>query len=191
MRRDFRQLLTCIEAVAVLHQCQRDRAADGSIEATIDDYGVARNLLLPVFNIVVTEGVTPAIRGTVEAVKRGEEISEATLAERLKLAKSTVHWRVRRALRGGWLLNSETRRGHAAKLSLGAPLPSAIPALPEAERVRALFEGSTRARAIYPPPPPLQTGFSRGRGSSSKYERRRFCAARRSSRARHTPRARW
>ncbi|MHB1417239.1 MAG: hypothetical protein ACYC1C_18490, partial [Chloroflexota bacterium] len=35
MRRDFRQVLTCIQTIALLRQCQRNRTSEGWIEATL------------------------------------------------------------------------------------------------------------------------------------------------------------
>ena len=142
MRRDFRQLLTTIQAVAFLYQCQRQRTAEGWILATIEDYLIARELLEPVFDAVAAEAVTPVVRATVEAVKEGEEILETALAQRLKLSKSTVSYRVGRALHGGWLLNRETRKGHAARLALGADLPDVVSALPTEAQIRTVFECS-------------------------------------------------
>jgi hypothetical protein len=153
MRRDFRQLLTCIQTMALLHQCQRVRRADGSIEASIDDYAMTRDLLTPIFDTIVTDGITEAIRATIAAINVGEEISVAVLAERLKLARSTVHWRVSRAIKRDWLVNSETRKGHPARLSRGVPLPTPTSALPEVERVRQLFECSSRSRTGISPLP--------------------------------------
>ena len=48
-RRDFRQLLTCVQCIALLHQCQRQRTPEGWVVATLDDYAAARTLLSPVF----------------------------------------------------------------------------------------------------------------------------------------------
>ena len=101
MRRDFRQLLTTIQTVAFLYQCQRSRTREGWVEARIEDYEMARELLAPVFDAVAAEAVTPVIRVTVEAVQGGEEVSETELARRLTLSKSTVSYRVGRALEGG------------------------------------------------------------------------------------------
>ncbi len=142
MRRDFRELLTCIQTVALLYQCQRPRTREGWVEASIEDYATARDLLSPIFDTAAAEGVTAAVRETVEAVNEGEEISEAELARRLKLSKATVSYRVKRCLRGGWLVNGEQRKGQPAKLSRGVPLPEAMTALPTPERVREVFERS-------------------------------------------------
>lgn len=135
MRRDFRQLLTCVQAVAMLYQEQREKTPDGRVVATIDDYAVARKLLEAVFGSVATDGVTPAVREIVEAVKQGEQVSQATLAERLGLDKRAVSWRVGRALADGWLVNLEPQRGKPQRLVRGTPLPEDAPVLPRPEEV--------------------------------------------------------
>ncbi|MAG70089.1 MAG: hypothetical protein CL471_07355 [Acidobacteria bacterium] len=152
MRRDFRQLLACVKAAALLHQQQRE-TRDGQVVATLDDYAIARNLLAPVFDALSTEGCTPAVRETVEAVEPNEELSASALADRLGVAKSTLSHRARRATAGGWLVNEETRRGRPAQYRRGAPLPDATSALPHVERVRELFECSTQdqGEGVLPP----------------------------------------
>jgi hypothetical protein len=62
MRRDVRQLLTIIQTVALLHQQQRERDAHGRIVATLDDYVIARRLVLSVFTAAASGGVTPLVR---------------------------------------------------------------------------------------------------------------------------------
>jgi hypothetical protein len=159
MRRDFRQLLTCIAAVAVLSQCQRQRTAEGWIVATIDDdYRMARELLAPVFDTIAAAGVTPASRATVEAVPEDDEISLTQLAEKLGLQKSSTSYRVKRAIEGGWLVNNEPRRGHEAQLARGALLPEVTSALPDPAVVRDLFECSTANPRASDPPPPSGAG---------------------------------
>lgn len=157
MRRDFRQLLTCVQAIALLYQAQRETDEAGRIVATIEDYARAYELLEPIFTTITAEGVTPAIRETVAAVKQGETVSQAELCERLGLSKNTVSWRVRKALKDGWLVNMEERRGHPHKLALGTPLPEDRPALPSPERVREVYE-CTNANREETPPPPSYTG---------------------------------
>jgi hypothetical protein len=140
VRRDFKQLLSCIQTLAFLSQLKRDRTRDGAIIATLEDYARARRLLSPLFDSIAAEGITPAIRETVLAIGDGEEVSEAELCRRLGLAKATVNFRVRKALRGGWLRNNDLRRGYSAKLSRAVPLPEVRSALPEVEDVRKAFE---------------------------------------------------
>ena len=140
MRRDFRQLLTCIQTVALLCQCQREKTEDGEVIATIGDYGVARNLVASIFEAIVSEGLTKAVRQTVEAIGPSEEISETALAERLNLSKSSINYRVKRAIRGGWLMNEETHKGYPARLRRAAELPGESSVLPSSERVQEAFE---------------------------------------------------
>jgi hypothetical protein len=89
LRRDFRQVLTCIQTVAFLYQQQRPCAPTGAVIATIEDYKMARELLAPVFEALTSEGLTAALRETVVAIEEGEEVtnhhlaSEAVLARRL------------------------------------------------------------------------------------------------------------
>jgi hypothetical protein len=143
MRRDFPQLLSCIQTIAVLHQMQRARADDGAIIATLDDYVAARDLLSPIFDSTAADGITPAIRETVEAVPEGgPEMSTSALRAKLKVEKGTISWRVNRAIKQGWLKNLETKKGHPARLVRGEPLPAPAVALPPVERVREVFESS-------------------------------------------------
>jgi hypothetical protein len=73
MRRDFRQLLTALQASALLHQVQRPRSRAGAIVATLEDYAAVRPLLAPLFDSLATEGLTPIVRTAVEAVGVLEE----------------------------------------------------------------------------------------------------------------------
>ncbi len=162
MRRDFRQLLTCIQAIAFLYQCQRKKTSEGWVEATIADYAIARDLLAPIFDTLAAEGVTPAVRETVAVIGVGEEVSAAQVGERLKLAKATVSYRVGKALAGGWLVNNEQRKGLPAKLVRGVPLPEHTTALPTPEHVREVFEGSNGPNALRTPAVSVTTGGNGG-----------------------------
>ena len=68
MRRDFSQLLTVIKTIALLRQRQRMKDDHGRIVATLEDYEKARWLLEEVFATTISEGASPAVRETVEAV---------------------------------------------------------------------------------------------------------------------------
>jgi hypothetical protein len=131
MRRDFNQLLIVIQTIAMLHQRLRNKDGQGRIIATIADYREARSLLDEVFTTTVSEGATPAIRETVEAVRylspTGNTVMQIQLMSELKLGKSVVHYRVGRALKGGWLVNQTTIKGAPAQLVLGEPLPDGNP----------------------------------------------------------------
>jgi hypothetical protein len=137
MRRDFEKLLTTIEAIALLRQHQRQRDPQRRVVATFADYQTARWLLEEIFTTSVNEGLGTAIRETVERVKEmlqngAVSVSETDLVNALGLAKSTVNYRVRRAIRGGWLVNNSTKKGAPAELVLGSTLPDANP-LPSVE----------------------------------------------------------
>ena len=158
MRRDFPQLLACIKAVTMLYQRQRE-IDDGHIVATLDDYAVARDLLAPVFEAIVSEGCTLVVRQTVEAVSSEEVISGVKLAARLAVASSTLAYRVKRAVAGGWLVNEEQRKGRPARYRRGTPLPDSASALPSVETVTDLFECSSLNPAEEAPPPPSYKEF--------------------------------
>lgn len=157
MRRDFRQLLTCIQAVALLYQRQREIKSEGEVEATIEDYKIARELLASIFETLASEGVTPAIRQTVEAVIPPEEVTVSELAKRLGLVKSSMSYRVGRAIKCGWLVNNENRKGHPARVVRGSPMPDKIAALPDPEQLMRVFECSNASRVKEVPlPAPLR-----------------------------------
>jgi hypothetical protein len=138
MRRDFTQLLTLIQAHAVLYQRQRERADDSRIIATIDDYRAVYELVAPIFQAIAAGGITPQLRETVRAVKAltpnpDDRAGIAAIASHLKLDKSAIKRRVQKAVRAGWLVNEETRSRQPAKLRVGDPLPEECPTLPSPE----------------------------------------------------------
>ncbi len=142
MRRDFKQLLVVIRTVAWLNQAHRSRNGAGAIVANLEDYHWARELLLSVFQSIAAGGLTDAIRATCLAVPEGEEVSEVDLVKSLGLAKSTVHYRVGRTLKSGWLENREHRKGYAYRLVRGLPLPEDQSPLPTVEELQKAFEHS-------------------------------------------------
>lgn len=141
IRRDFKQLISVIRTVAYLSQRHRQRMTDGQIIATLEGYRRAKSLLETTFDSIIADGITRAVRETVELVDEGTEVSEADLARTLGIAKSTIHWRVRRAIRGGWLRNLESRNGYPARLVRDSPLPEQLAALPTLEEIEA-FDSS-------------------------------------------------
>jgi hypothetical protein len=142
LRRDFRLLLTLIEAHALLHREQRDRDDQGRIVATVGDYAVVRELVADLFAEGVDATVKPETRETVAAVvalKQAlakDEVSQAEIAKKLKLDKGAASRRVADAELRGYLTNAETRKGKPARISLGDPLPAEIEILPHPDRLR-------------------------------------------------------
>jgi hypothetical protein len=130
-------LMGIIKAIALLNQHHRGRTEKGAIIADLSDYKWARSLILSTFKSIVGGGITDAIRQTIEAIPEGDaELSEADLARRLDLSKSTIHYRVRLALKGGWLTNLEKRRGYPFRLTRGGPLPEDESPLPTVEELQ-------------------------------------------------------
>jgi hypothetical protein len=151
LRRDFRLLLTLVEARALLHRDRRDTDEQGRIVATLDDYATVRKLVADLF----AEGVDATVKtetkevvATVKALGK-EEVSITEVAKALRLDKGAVSRRVSEAIVRGYLVNAETRKGRPARISLGDPLPADIEILPHPDRlaeccsVAALGEGFT------------------------------------------------
>jgi len=137
MRRAHSHLLTAIKAFAVLRQHQRDRDSKGRLIASAQDYREARWLLEEVFAATASEGLTPAIRATIEAVKAnhdqtldGRATTEAKVMALLDLARTSVQYRVNRAIAKGWLLNTAAK-GQTKQLWPAADIPeaNALPAV--------------------------------------------------------------
>jgi hypothetical protein len=144
MRRDFKQLLALVKAIALLNRHHREHH-DGVILANLDDYEWGRRLILSSFKSLVGGGITDAVRETCLAVPEGTEVSEADLARDLNVSKNTISYRVRKALNGGWLANREDRKGYAYRLVRGAPLPADDSPLPTAQQLKA------DPRFVHPP----------------------------------------
>jgi len=140
-RRDFRQLLSAVQTIALLHQRQRDQR-NGAILATFDDYRVARELLEVSFYFAAAEELTPAIQETVEAIGPNQRnVSETDLARKLELTRQAVWARLRTPLKKKWVLNEGAGRGGPARLRRRRALPDVPTALPGADEVEERFWG--------------------------------------------------
>ncbi|MDP9236363.1 MAG: hypothetical protein M3P30_03025 [Chloroflexota bacterium] len=165
MRRDFRQLLTMVETIAMLYQRQRDADGDGRIIARLDDYGQARTLLMEVFQVAASGGVTAAVRETVDAVNRryvDVALTKQMVADELKLSKDTAWHRIRRAISLGYLSNDETRKGRPAQIRPGDPLPDDRPALPTVEQLEARVRDQPTTDSTVQPPSPDEAVMESG-----------------------------
>jgi len=133
LRRDFKLLLTLIRAHALLHRGTRQHDPEGRIIATVDDYAAVRELVAKLFAEGIEATVPATIRETVAAVEACAgvgEISLAALAQKMKLDKSAVHHRVRKAIERGFLVNREEKRGMPARIATTDPLADEIEILP-------------------------------------------------------------
>jgi hypothetical protein len=137
-RRDYGQLLTTIQTIALLHQYQRERTESGAVIATLDDYAIARRLLASIFDAVMVEGITPAVRATIEAVGPGESLDLAVLMRRLKRrSKGAISTHVKKGIAEGYLRNLEGRSGVPAIIvRTTLPLPDDASGLPTVEQIR-------------------------------------------------------
>lgn len=140
VRRDFPTVLSLIKAHAMLHQLNRERLADGTIVASLEDYAVVRDLVNEVLSDGLDATVKPEISETVKAVdvlsdsgKHAVMVTE--VAEHLELHKSSASRRIHVAIQRGYLVNEEWRPNRPAKLKPGIPLPKDIDILPSVESV--------------------------------------------------------
>jgi DNA-binding transcriptional ArsR family regulator len=138
LRREFAQVLNLIRAHAILHQAARKRDVAGRIVATLDDYEAVRELLADIVSEGVEATVSPAIRETLETIRRilasgSDEVSVTQLAQALGLDKSATSRRAASAVQQGFLRNLEHRKGRPARLCLGESIPAPLSILPSRE----------------------------------------------------------
>ena len=102
LRRDFRAILTLVEAHALLHRATRERDDQGRILATIADYGAVRELVERIVSEGLGATVPPTMRETVDAVARyavgGATVTVSQVAAALNLDKSAASRRVAAAV---------------------------------------------------------------------------------------------
>jgi len=140
MRRDFGQVLSLIEAHALLHRATRNRDAEGRIVATMADYATVRDLIFDLVAEGVSATVSPEVREAVEAVRDLAGDTGAGLqaiATRLSLDKSSASRRCAAAKQAGYIVNEETRKGREARYKIGDPMPADKPVLPSVEELEA------------------------------------------------------
>jgi hypothetical protein len=155
-RRDFEALLSCVKTIALL---RRRAVPGGEIEATTDDYRLARELLIDTFSKVAAEGLTAAIRELVGKITEKEEITRVELGERLPKPRSTLYYQVAKALELELL--TEERRSGKRFLRRNGSLPDERLPLPELEEVEGFFFGvpAPPLNRPRPTPPDVITAF--------------------------------
>lgn len=124
--RDFTKLIALVKAVAVLRHPRRARDAEGRLVAEIEDYQTVYDLVRDAY-ATSTMGAGAGVRLVVEAVAvlRGEgtsPVAVSDVARRQGVHKSTASRHIRAAIRHGWLVNRDERRGRY-DLDIGDPLP--------------------------------------------------------------------
>ncbi len=136
LARDFARLLSLIKAVAILRYRHRSTDDQQRVIAQIEDYATVRDLVADMYQATVT-GASATTRGVVETVSKlvankgpNDRVNITQVARYLGVHKAAVTRPARAALRNGWLVNNETRKGYPFDLALGEPLPGSG-ALPE------------------------------------------------------------
>lgn len=148
IKRDFAQLISLLEACALVHQFSRDRDEQGKVIANRDDYELIHYLLDESLSEGLAVAVSEPVRAVVDAVATlrkptihnicGDEdsyepVSIAEIAERLGRDRTAVNRSVLKALEMEYLYNENPGKGRPAKLQLGeVELPSAT-VLPQPE----------------------------------------------------------
>jgi hypothetical protein len=113
---------------------------------------VVRGLAVGLYTESIGLTVSDEVRQTVDTLKDmlqpdGEQsasvasVSVTMLAARLGIDKSSATRRVNKAKAAGYIVNTETGRGKAAKLALGEPMPEDREILPSVETVRDTIAG--------------------------------------------------
>lgn len=132
LRRDFPAVLSLIRSHAFLHRATRHKDAEGRVIATLDDYTAVRNLVADLVAEGAGVSVSQTIRETVAAVQEtGPRCTLKAVADILGLDDSAASRRVHAAISRGYVVNNESRRGHALQLELGQPLPEQVDVLPD------------------------------------------------------------
>ncbi len=132
--RDYARLLTLIKAVAVLRHHHRQRDERSRLVAEPADYIKVYELVGEVYKASAT-GASRGVREAVEAasellMEQQAPVTVSQIAAQRGWSKMAASRRVAAALKGGWLTNSETRRGYPYHLGIGEPLPSETGLLP-------------------------------------------------------------
>jgi hypothetical protein len=142
LRRDFGAVLNLIRAHAILHQCSRERDERGRIVATPEDYAAVFDLVIEAVSEGAQASVKPEIRETVEAVREldvpnAQQVTYKRVADLLGIDKSSAQRRCQVALREGYLVNKQEKKGQPACLSVGEPLPPDARVLPTPDELKS------------------------------------------------------
>lgn len=132
--RDRARFLALLKAVTIIRHAHRQRDPQGRLVSTFEDYQTMVDLIEEMYEN--TTAVGPKIRELVAAVGKFPNASQTTLARHLGISQQAVSKRIKSALKGGWIRNTEHREGQPAQLRLGDPLPHRC-GLPSVEQLRA------------------------------------------------------
>lgn len=174
--RDFARLVALVKAVAVLRHPSHRVDAAGRVVATLDDYAKVYELVGDLYEASAT-GASANVRAVVKAVaelmQEGSDTASVTaIGARLGITKMSASRRAKTALKMGWLVNDEERRGRSAALRVGEPLPArtglphpddlqgcnGVPPLTDGESGRQGAEAQTHSPNGHAEPEPALAG---------------------------------
>ncbi|MBW1953650.1 MAG: hypothetical protein JRI66_11305 [Deltaproteobacteria bacterium] len=142
--RDFARLTSLIKSVAIIRHRHRQSDEMGRVVAQIEDYSMVYDLVGPMYETTLT-GASEELRATVQAVAemldQGEQITATSLAARLGIHRSTASRHINTAIKRGWIVNRETKKGQPWDLQLGEPLPEKE-GLPDPETLRKICKSA-------------------------------------------------
>jgi hypothetical protein len=155
LRRDFKAILSLIQAHALLHLVSRETDDQGYIVATLADYESVRALVHSLVMEGVERGVSRRLRETVSAAehicaeKDGFQpaVTVSELAKHLRLDVSTALRRVHECLRRDLLrTDGEITTGRRMQLMVGEVLPENQEILPTVEDIAK--HGKSRGKKV-------------------------------------------
>ena len=145
LRRDFTTFMTLIKAHALLHQKNRQRAEDGKIIATIDDYSTVYELVAELIGEQVGKQIPKPVRDIIDAAaavltdKSDDFFSNKELVIATGLNKSTISRNVRKALKHGLVEYHETSKKKNLKFVIGTPLVDDNSVFPSPAQLREII----------------------------------------------------
>jgi hypothetical protein len=148
LRRDFGQMLRAVKAHALLHREHRAGDDAGAIKATLEDYAAVLPLMADLLATASELKMRAAIAEAVNAVKAagGDGVTVREVADELDLDRSAAFRRLRAAEAAGYIVNSEERKGRAARYRVGEEPKEGGTLLPTPEAVREEIKRSWRGR---------------------------------------------
>ncbi len=146
VRRDRPRFMALIEASALLHQYQRTRRdykGSPCIEASLDDYRLARELAVPILRQVLRGATPKCVQLVEEAEKSGDiELTYADLERALKWNRNTVRKYTNEALDLGCLEMTDPGgkgQGKTKKFAFGKSIKDVEIPLPTAEELENIL----------------------------------------------------
>jgi hypothetical protein len=158
VRRDFPQILSLIQAHALIHQANRAHDSDGVVSANLDDYAAVFHLVNDIVAQGVEATVPPMLREVHKAIasvtdgRKGrvghlDGVAQGILAEKLGVHKATISRLVDVGLRMEVLVDNRERKGNPSQLKIAAPLPCDRRVLPTPQELAAAINGAETREA--------------------------------------------